>query len=269
MAVAKSLRQLTPTLMTHLLSTSVHGSHLCGLQQQLPCTLVSLTHLNVVSQSQQCSSQAWRYCRQQFSHQGGRAGQRQLGDRFGSHMHTPWYQHRGFATDTEEADKMKYPVRTPDSVFVYSGPLALTVSRLKKLSLFSCACTFLASPIIIYMSSASSFGAKASIAFTLCGFGLFTTGLMHWFTSPYVHRLIHNSKTGLTEVETLSILAKYKRRTFSHSEIEYPNSFRPQSTFQVHGQVYYLDADSFEDKELLAMLSPKDQTQEVKPPIDE
>lgn len=33
---------------------------------------------------------------------------------------------------------------------------------------------------------------------------------------------------------------------------------------QVHGQVYYLDADSFEDKELLAKLTPKDQTQEVK-----
>lgn len=61
-------------------------------------------------------------------------------------------------------------------------------------------------------------------------------GLMHWFTSPYVHRLIYNSRTGLTEVETLSILAKYQRRTFSEREIEYPNSFRPQSTFQVrHG----------------------------------
>ena len=46
-------------------------------------------------------------------------------------MYSPWCQHRGFATDSEEADKIKYPVKTPDSVFVYSGPLALTVSRLK------------------------------------------------------------------------------------------------------------------------------------------
>jgi len=53
--------------------------------------------------------------------------------------------------------------------------LTLTFA-IQKLSLFSCACTLLASPIIIYMSSASSFGAKASIAFTLCGFGFFTTG---------------------------------------------------------------------------------------------
>lgn len=59
------------------------------------------------------------------------------------------------------------------------------------------------------------------------------TGLMHWFTSPYVHRLTHNRKTGLTEAETLNILAKYQRRTFSESEVEFPKSFRPQSTFQV------------------------------------
>lgn len=57
----------------------------------------------------------------------------------------------------------------------------LTLScSLQKLSLFSCACAFTASPIIMYMSSASTMGAKASIAVTLCGFGAFTTGsLVH------------------------------------------------------------------------------------------
>lgn len=62
---------------------------------------------------------------------GGTEGQRQLGDLFGRHMYSSRCQHRGFATDTEEANRIKYPVRTPDSVFVYDGPLALTVSRLK------------------------------------------------------------------------------------------------------------------------------------------
>ena len=33
---------------------------------------------------------------------------------------------------------------------------------------------------------------------------------------------------------------------------------------QVHGQVYYIDADSFKDKELLMKLTPKEQSQEVK-----
>lgn len=30
---------------------------------------------------------------------------------------------------------------------------------------------------------------------------------------------------------------------------------------QVHGQVYYLDADNFQDKELLSKLTPKDPSQ--------
>lgn len=32
---------------------------------------------------------------------------------------------------------------------------------------------------------------------------------------------------------------------------------------QVRGQVYYLDADNFQDKELLSKLTPKDQSQGV------
>ena len=115
---------------------------------------------------------------------------------------------------------------------------------------------------------------------------------MHWFTSPYVHWLTYNKATGLAEVETLNLFAKHQRRTFSESEVQYPNTLRPQATFQVceshdqlrsllclaeaclgryvcncvqvHGQVYYLDADNFEDKELLSKLTPKDQSQAEK-----
>ena len=43
-------------------------------------------------------------------------------------------------------------------------------------------------------------------------------GLMHWFTSPYVHRLTYNSETGLTEVETLTLFAKYKMKNFYQTE---------------------------------------------------
>lgn len=47
----------------------------------------------------------------------------------------------------------------------------------QRLSLFSCAATFAMSPIILlFDTSATTLGAKASIAFTLCSFGIFTTG---------------------------------------------------------------------------------------------
>ena len=63
--------------------------------------------------------------------------------------------------------------------------LLSVLCSLQKLSLFSCACAFTASPIIMYMSAATAMGAKASIAFTLCGFGAFTTGNLVFFNSQY------------------------------------------------------------------------------------
>ena len=49
---------------------------------------------------------------------------------------------------------------------------------MQTLSLFSCAMTVVASPlIIIFDTSATSLGAKAGIAATLCSFGVFTTGM--------------------------------------------------------------------------------------------
>lgn len=265
MAFARSLRQLTPTLVTQLLPSSTQLSVGCGLHQQLPSAFLSLANLHTATQWHH-TLLPWQQTHERHPPSNGAGYQGYYAHHCRNktvnlHKDVRLYSSSG----SEEADKPQYPIRTPDHVYVYNGPLAVTVSRLKKLSLFSCACTIAASPVIIYMSSASSFGAKASIALTLCGFGFFTTGLMHWFTSPYVHWLTYNSNTGLAEVETLSLFAKHQRRTFSESEVQYPNTLRPQATFQVHGQVYYLDADNFQDKELLSKLTPKDQSPAEKP----
>lgn len=152
MALARSLRQFTPTLTFQLFPTGVQSCFLCGLHQQLPSAVVSLSHLEGASQLQQYSSQPWGHYRQHFTHQSktsglpaarrpsdgspimltsaGKGGRRQPCN-LRSHTQGSWLQHSSFATDTAEADEIKYPVRTPDSVFVYNGPLALTVSRLK------------------------------------------------------------------------------------------------------------------------------------------
>lgn len=54
--------------------------------------------------------------------------------------------------------------------------------RLQKLSLFSCACALAAGPVIFGLDASSTLTAKASIAGTLATFGVFTTGLLQWFT---------------------------------------------------------------------------------------
>lgn len=58
-------------------------------------------------------------------------------------------------------------------------------------------------------------------------------GLLHWFTSPYVHRLEHDRKTGGVTVETMSILGQPQISKFHESAVRYPNTIRPQVTFEV------------------------------------
>jgi hypothetical protein len=60
---------------------------------------------------------------------------------------------------------------------------------MQRLSLFSCAVTFATSPIIlIFDTSATGLGAKASIAATLCTFGIFTTGACTSVSLSAIHK---------------------------------------------------------------------------------
>lgn len=47
------------------------------------------------------------------------------------HTHTSDQHSRHFAADSQASDETEYPVTRPDHVFVYRGPLAQTVARLK------------------------------------------------------------------------------------------------------------------------------------------
>ncbi|EIE26861.1 hypothetical protein COCSUDRAFT_59369 [Coccomyxa subellipsoidea C-169] len=113
------------------------------------------------------------------------------------------------------------------------------------------------SPVmLVFDTSATSLGAKASIAVTLCSFGIFTTGLLHWFTSPYVRQLVFDKKSNTMEIETLSVFARPQITRAHLAEISYPDTIRPQVTFAVNGKFFYLDDNTFPDKELLAALTP-------------
>ncbi|KAK9823167.1 hypothetical protein WJX72_000778 [[Myrmecia] bisecta] len=151
-------------------------------------------------------------------------------------------------------------VATPDAnTFVYYGPLAVTVTRLKKLSLFSFACSIVGGPLLVLWGAPGApLAAQASIMVTICGFGFFTTALLHWFTSPYIHRLTYHKSSGLVEVDSLTFLAQHVKDSFHISELEYPDTLRPQVTFKAKNKLFYVDADNFADKELLTRLTPMD-----------
>lgn len=113
-----------------------------------------------------------------------------------------------------------------------------------------------ACPLILYLDTGSSITAKASIAATLGGFGIFTTGLLHWFTSPYVHRLEHLPKEDTIKVNSLDMLGRRKQRNIPLTEVSEAQSVHPLSSFAAGGKLYYVDADRFQDKELLARMVP-------------
>lgn len=58
-------------------------------------------------------------------------------------------------------------------------------------------------------------------------------GLLHWFTSPYVHRLEYDRQSKTVRAQTLSLLAQPVESRFHEAEVQYPDTLRPQVTFQV------------------------------------
>ena len=153
---------------------------------------------------------------------------------------------------------------TSTSTISYVAPLSTTVHRLKRLSLFSCLLTTAAAPTLAATESMPP-AARATAAVGIAGFGLFTTGLLHWFVGPYVHELTwrrvdddgadgSSSKSSFRgedsiEVTTLDVLGRKTTRSLPLSRVAAPpdGSIHPQATFSDSetGKLYYIDVDNF------------------------
>jgi len=164
--------------------------------------------------------------------------------------------------DAGEQDRAVPTAQENMLLYDYKAPFSQAVRKVKKLSLFSLACAVGAGPVMIGLDShATSLMAKASLAATLSGFGLFTTYLLYWFTYPYVHELEYfEGKDGqrYLKIKQLNFLARERQETIPLQDIEAGeiNSMHPLSTFMARGRVYYIDRDYFGDKELLKLLDP-------------
>ncbi|KAI7840187.1 hypothetical protein COHA_005970 [Chlorella ohadii] len=151
--------------------------------------------------------------------------------------------------------------------FEYVAPFGTAVGRVKKLSLFSCACALGAAPVIMGLDAGTTMTAKTSIVATLATFGVFTTGLhlslfmfvvrpftrpqLTWFTQPYVQRLRYDPATDTVEATTLSLLAQPRTDRFHLNEVTEADSVHPLTSFAARGRKYYVDAQNFPNQELL------------------
>ncbi|KAH6804883.1 transmembrane protein [Perilla frutescens var. frutescens] len=156
----------------------------------------------------------------------------------------------------EENDEKDYGV-------VYHGPISNTIKKVKLLSLSTCCLSVSLGPIVTFMtSSASNVILKGAVASTVIFLSASTTGALHWFVSPYVHKLRWQPGSDSFEVEMMSWLATYIPKTIKFEDIRPPETNRPFVSFKANGNFYYVDAEHCDNKALLAKLTPQKQARE-------
>ena len=155
----------------------------------------------------------------------------------------------------EELEKVKSPnssAEKPDALYEYEAPFWKPLKRVKLLSVSSLVATFTSVPVMLLMQSGTGFSGRIGAVMTVGFFSLFTTSMLHWFSSPYVCFLRHRKGSDQVEVETCSLLAQKKIRTFKLDQMELPDgSLRPLVTFEVEGTPFYIDEKHFSYQDVL------------------
>ena len=141
---------------------------------------------------------------------------------------------------------------------VYYGPISSTIKKVKLLSLSTCCLSVSLGPVITFMTSPDmNVILKGAVASTVIFLSASTTAALHWFVSPYIHKLRWKPGSETFDVEMLSWLATSIPRTIKFSDVRPPETNRPFVTFKADGKFYFVDAEHCHDKTLLAMLTPQ------------
>ncbi|KAH7537381.1 uncharacterized protein LOC107413655 [Ziziphus jujuba] len=150
-----------------------------------------------------------------------------------------------------------------DSGIAYHGPISSTIKKVKLLSLSTCCLSVSLGPVITFMTSPDmNVIFKGAVASSVIFISASTTAALHWFVSPYIHKLRWKPGSDSFEVEMLSWLATPIPRTLKFADIRLPETNRPFVTFKANDNFYFVDAEHCHNKALLARLTPKKATRE-------
>ncbi|TKY46300.1 Transmembrane protein 70-like [Spatholobus suberectus] len=146
---------------------------------------------------------------------------------------------------------------------VYHGPISNTVKKVKLLSLSTCCLSVSLGPVITFMTSPDmNVILKGAVASSVIFLSASTTAALHWFVSPYIHKLRWQPGSDSFEVEMMSWLATYIPKTIKFSDIRPPETNRPFVTFKADGNFYFVDTEHCHNKALLARLTPQKVTRD-------
>ncbi|CAN1257965.1 hypothetical protein LINPERPRIM_LOCUS9753 [Linum perenne] len=147
-----------------------------------------------------------------------------------------------------------------DSGVVYRGPISSTIKKVKMLSLSTCCLSVSLGPVITFMTSTdSNVILKGAVASSVIFFSASTTAALHWFVSPYIHKLRWQPGSDSFEAEQMSWLGTYVPETIKFADIRPAETNRPYVTFMANGKFYFVDTDHCQNKALLARLKPQKQ----------
>ncbi|XP_019261662.1 PREDICTED: uncharacterized protein LOC109239534 [Nicotiana attenuata] len=145
-----------------------------------------------------------------------------------------------------------------DSGIVYYGPISSTIKKVKLLSLSTCCLSVSLGPVITFMTSPDmNVILKGAVASSVIFISATTTAVLHWFVSPYIHKLKWKPGSDTFEVEMMSWLATFIPKTIKFADIKPPQTNRPFVTFKADGNFYFVDTEHCHNKALLAKLTPQ------------
>ncbi|XP_057798973.1 uncharacterized protein LOC131014863 [Salvia miltiorrhiza] len=143
---------------------------------------------------------------------------------------------------------------------VYYGPISSTIKKVKLLSLSTCCLSASLGPVITFMTSPDmNVILKYAVASTVVVLSASTTAALHWFVSPYVHKLRWQPGSDSFEVEMMSWMATFVPKTVKFADIRPAQTQRPYVSFQANGNFYFVDTEHCYNKALLAKLTPQKQ----------
>lgn len=180
-------------------------------------------------------------------------------------------QKRWLSQYTEDSNKISIgPRKAPESGkdekesgIVYYGPISNTIKKVKLLSLSTCCLSVSLGPVITFMTSPDmNVILKGAVASSVIFFSASTTAALHWFVSPYIHKLRWKPGSDSFEVDMMSWLATYIPKTIKFSDIRPAETNRPFVTFKANNNFYFVDTEHCHNKALLAKLTPQKQTHE-------
>eukprot|EP00897_Mesotaenium_endlicherianum_P002130 jgi/Mesen1/1945/ME000146S01030 len=140
---------------------------------------------------------------------------------------------------------------------VYVAPFSGALKRVKVLSVTTCFLSMTLGPVVtFYTLPGVSILVKGTIATLMMLLSASTTAGLHWFSSPYIHKLAWRPGADRVQVELLSWMATKTTYDFNLSEVKAADTQRPLVTFVAKGKYLYVDRDSFPDQELYRQLDP-------------